>query len=125
MRYWRFLLAVLICAGAFLLSACGSVTAAQEASIQKPLEQLGSGMTKSPVVTATPKPIDEALPVRLSVPSIGINAPIEQVGTLANGDMATPAQNPWIDGGWYSNGPHPGEKGSAVIDGHLDRPGGY
>ena len=26
--------------------------------------------------------------------------------------------------GWYDLGPHPGERGSAVIDGHLDRPGG-
>jgi LPXTG-site transpeptidase (sortase) family protein len=72
----------------------------------------------------TPKPVDEALPVRLSVPSAGINAPIEQVGALANGDMATPTRSPWVDAGWYSDGPHPGEKGSAVIDGHLDRPGG-
>jgi sortase (surface protein transpeptidase) len=73
----------------------------------------------------TPTPVDEALPVQLSVPSVGINAPIEQVGTLANGDMATPIRNPWVDAGWYSDGPHPGEKGSAVIDGHLDRPHGY
>lgn len=27
--------------------------------------------------------------------------------------------------GWYDAGPRPGERGSAVIDGHLDRPGGY
>jgi len=125
MRYWRSLLAVLICAGAFFLAACSSVTTAQEASIQKPLEQFSSGVAKSPAVTVSPTPVDEALPLHLSVPSIGINASIEQVGTLANGDMATPTRNPWVDAGWYSDGPHPGEKGSAVIDGHLDRPGGY
>jgi sortase (surface protein transpeptidase) len=27
--------------------------------------------------------------------------------------------------GWYNAGTIPGERGSAVIDGHLDRPGGY
>jgi LPXTG-site transpeptidase (sortase) family protein len=27
--------------------------------------------------------------------------------------------------GWYQYGPYPGARGSAVIDGHLDRPGGY
>lgn len=124
MRYWRPLFALLICAGAFFLTACGSVSTAQEASIQKPLEQLSSGGTKSPAVIVKPTAVDKALPVHLSVPSIGINAPIEQVGTLANGAMATPIRNPWVDAGWYSDGPHPGEKGSAVIDGHLDRPGG-
>ena len=125
MRYWRSLFAVLICTSAFFLAACSSVTTAQEATIQAPPVQLGSGVAKSPAATVTATPVDEAQPVHLSVPSIGINAPIEQVGTLANGDMATPIQNPWIDAGWYSNGPHPGEKGSAVIDGHLDRPGGF
>ena len=38
--------------------------------------------------------------------------------------METPAQSPWNDVGWYNAGPLPGERGSAVIAGHLDRPGG-
>src|SRR5579871_3805682 len=103
MRYWRSLFAVLICAGAFLLTACGSATTAQEATIQNPPVQLNSGIARSPAATVTPTPVDEALPVHLSVPSVGINAPIEQVGTLANGDMATPTQNRWVDAGWYSD----------------------
>ncbi len=47
------------------------------------------------------------------------------MGTQSNGDLATPTHNPWVDAGWYNLGPQPGERGSAVIDGHLDRPGGY
>ena len=65
------------------------------------------------------------LPVRLSIPIIGIDAPIETVGVTTSGDLAIPTQNPWEDVGWYSSGTFPGEMGSAVIDGHLDRPGGY
>lgn len=95
---------------------------AHEATILKPLN---AGIANSLSVTSTPVPVDAMQPVRLSVPAVGINSFIEQVGTLANGDMATPTQNPWVDSGWYSDGPHPGERGSAVIDGHLDRPGGY
>jgi Sortase domain len=66
-----------------------------------------------------------ANPLRLVIPSIGVNAFVEQLGIQANGDLATPTQHPWDDVGWYKLGPHPGERGSAVIDGHLDRPGGY
>ncbi len=66
-----------------------------------------------------------ANPIRLIIPAIGVNAFIESVGTQSNGDLATPTHNPWEDAGWYNLGPHPGERGSAVIDGHLDRPGGY
>lgn len=38
--------------------------------------------------------------------------------------MGTPTRNPWTGVGWYSTGSQPGKRGSAVIDGHLDRPGG-
>jgi sortase (surface protein transpeptidase) len=64
-------------------------------------------------------------PVRLVIPAAGINAPVEVLGVQSNGDLATPTHNPWDEVGWYDLGPRPGERGSAVIDGHLDRPGGY
>src|SRR6266446_6338067 len=61
---------------------------------------------------------------RLLIPAIGVNAPIESVGVQANGAMDTPRQSPWSDVGLYTGGPRQGDRGSAVIAGHLDRPGG-
>ena len=87
------------------------------------VEKTPSVKTTSPT-RATPDP-GILQPARLLLPSISINAPIEQVGILSNGEMATPTRNPWDHTGWYSDGPHPGQRGSAVIDGHLDRPGGF
>ncbi len=63
-------------------------------------------------------------PVHLLIPSIKVNAFVEPVSVLANGELETPTQNPWYNVGWYESGTLPGEQGSAVIDGHLDRPGG-
>ncbi len=60
----------------------------------------------------------------LIIPSIKVNAPIEPVGVSSDGAMAVPTLHQWTDVGWYKNGPLPGDRGSAVIDGHLDRPGG-
>jgi len=104
-------------------SACGgsaSISEAPEAHMPH---------TINTNATSTVFPIgkmDSALnPVRLIIPTITINAPVEWVGTQPNADLATPTQSPWQDVGWYNLGPHPGERGSAVIDGHLDRPGGY
>ena len=71
--------------------------------------------------TASPTP---APPMRLLIPAIGVNAPIESVGARSDGAMETPGQSPWNDVGWYNAGPRPGERGSAVIAGHLNRPGG-
>jgi LPXTG-site transpeptidase (sortase) family protein len=79
----------------------------------------------APAVLPIGKTNAAANPVRLIIPAISINAPVEEVGTQSNADLATPTQNPWEDVGWYNLGPHPGERGSAVIDGHLDRPGGF
>lgn len=80
------------------------------------------------MVTSTPLPKRprnaKATPSRLLIPAIGINATVEEVGILTNGDFAgdmeTPTQSPWTNVGWYGAGPRPGERGSAVIDGHLD-----
>lgn len=125
MRYYRPLWAVLTCAVLLFLAACSPIPTTRGAAIEEPPELVSATPASTPPVTAPPAPADTAQPLRLSIPAIGINAVIEQVGALANGDMATPTRSPWVDTGWYSGGPLPGERGSAVIDGHLDRPGGF
>ncbi len=81
-----------------------------------------AGLSLAPA-PATPSPAPAPL-ARLLIPAIGVNAAIESVGVRPDGAMETPGQHPWNDVGWYSGGPRPGERGSGVIAGHLDRPGG-
>lgn len=69
-------------------------------------------------------PHSVGVPLRLRIPAIGVDATVEAVGVAANGELEVPTRQPWSDVGWYRLGPRPGERGSAVIDGHLDRPGG-
>ena len=57
-------------------------------------------------------------PAHLSVPSLGINAAVEQVGKKSDGSMATPKN--FDDVAWYSLGSKPGEPGSAVVAGHVN-----
>jgi sortase (surface protein transpeptidase) len=76
-----------------------------------------------PLTSATASPAPPPL-ARLLIPAIGVNAPIESVGVRPDATMETPTQRPWNDVGCYNAGPRPGERGSAVIAGHLDRPGG-
>ena len=63
-------------------------------------------------------------PTRLIISAIHLDAAVEMVDLKANGDLDTPQEHPLEDVGWYKMGPEPGARGSAVIDGHLDRPGG-
>lgn len=113
-----------VCLLLLVLAACGSISSASTASTGAlKMDAQPTRAVSIPSPTATLQ--TSVQPVRLLVPSIGINAPVESVGTLPDGNMATATRNPWQDVGWYNAGPKPGERGSAVIDGHLDRPGGY
>jgi len=57
-------------------------------------------------------------PVRLMVPAINVDATIQNLGVTAKGAMEVPSNT--TDVGWFKLGPHPGEKGSAVIAGHFN-----
>lgn len=57
-------------------------------------------------------------PKELRIPSIDLTARIQYVGITKKGNMATP--NNFYDVGWFKYGTLPGEKGSAIIAGHVD-----
>ncbi|TMR23351.1 class F sortase [Nonomuraea turkmeniaca] len=91
---------------------------------------VGGEHEAAPVATAGPvtgvplskmaKPMAAARPTAVYIPSIGIAAPLTELGLDALGAI----QNPPLDApnlaGWYRYGPVPGQRGAAVITGHLD-----
>lgn len=59
-----------------------------------------------------------ALPSRLIIPSLGIDARVQHVGVGKSGNMAVPSK--YADAAWYKYGARPGDDGSAVMAGHVD-----
>ena len=59
-----------------------------------------------------------AAPVRLRIPALRLNSPIERLDLRADGTVAVP-KRPDV-AGWYERGPRPGQAGPAVILGHVD-----
>ncbi|MFC8447517.1 class F sortase [Kitasatospora sp. NPDC057223] len=59
-------------------------------------------------------------PTRLRIPQIAVNAPFTELTLDANGALNAPAQDNKNLVGWYRGGPTPGERGSAVVAGHVD-----
>lgn len=57
-----------------------------------------------------------SLPLRLKIVSLNVNASIEYVGLTSGGAMGVPKGPAEV--AWFELGPRPGDKGSAVIDGH-------
>ena len=84
--------------------------------------QLLAAQTANQVLGASTQNQNQTIPIQLQIPSINVDAVIENVGVNANGVMAVPSNN--LNVGWFGPGTHPGETGSAVIAGHLDSPNG-
>lgn len=57
-------------------------------------------------------------PIKLIVPKIDIETPIEETGMDEKGNMGVPRDPNNV--AWFKLGYYPGEKGAAVISGHLD-----
>ncbi len=118
-----------------LLAGCGGVSIEDEPDIVAragtvptftPLPPAGPTRTPIPrpsatvpYATATPDQYEAAgLPMRLEIPAIGVDAAIEHVGVNSLNQMDVPKIPANV--AWYDRGPLPGQRGSAVINGHLD-----
>lgn len=88
---------------------------AQYGAGPQPQQTIASALSDSRTPPLNQGNVD--IPVRIVIPKMGTNAPIELVGLTAEGAMDIPkAPNSTA---WFSQGPRPGEVGSAVIAGHF------
>jgi sortase (surface protein transpeptidase) len=60
------------------------------------------------------------VPTGIRVPSIGVDAALETLGTAPDGRLAAPTD--YESAGWYAGGVVPGAVGPAIIAGHVDSP---
>lgn len=60
-------------------------------------------------------------PAHVRLPSIGVDAPVVDLGKNPDGTLEVPD---WQEAGWWRRGPEPGERGPAVIVGHVDSQSG-
>jgi LPXTG-site transpeptidase (sortase) family protein len=71
-----------------------------------------------------PKPLARSAPVTIRIPGIGVDAPVMKVGRDADGTVQVPPLADHNLTGWYQYGPAPGQRGPAVILGHVDSTAG-
>jgi sortase family protein len=65
-----------------------------------------------------PRTLRPSRPVRIEIPAIGVDAPIVPLGLNPDRTLEVPTE--YGDAGWWTGGPRPGERGPAVIAGHVD-----
>jgi hypothetical protein len=64
--------------------------------------------------------LEPSRPVRLTIPSIKVEAPILEVGLAKDGSVDVPPLQRHNEAGWFGGGPTPGQFGPALIVGHAD-----
>lgn len=88
----------------------------------------GATLIPASVTTTAPKErhdpgiraLARSVPVTIRIPAIGVNAPVMKVGKNANDTVQVPPLDAHNLTGWYEYGAAPGQKGTAVILGHVD-----
>ena len=78
----------------------------------------GRGVPPAPVVAAATAPAQVAAPIRVQVPSIGVDSALVELGVDAAGVLVPP--DDFALAGWFAAGLAPGEVGPAVLAGHVD-----
>ncbi len=97
----------------------------------RPLPRAALAEEQRPTVTLSPRPrrhrvrrlvhvVDRqaARPRRIEIPAIGVSAPVGPLRLEPDGTMQTPDH--FENTGWYEPGREPGERGPAVVVGHVD-----
>lgn len=94
--------------------ATGGIAAAPEAVVSWSVER----PDETPVDINQPYSVPDHYPRSISIPSIGAEGFIQQVGVLDTGEVAVPSNIHY--GGWYNGSALPGSDGVSLIAGHVN-----
>lgn len=74
-----------------------------------------------PIPTFAPTgPPPVALPTRVEIPAIGASGDLLHLGLNPDGTLTVPDVTDPLTPSWYDRGPRPGQRGPAVLAGHVD-----
>jgi hypothetical protein len=82
-----------------------------------PVVPSNSTRSSAPGIRAA-RELARSRPIHLTIPVIGLSERLSELGLNKNGTVQVPKS--WTVPGWYKLGPSPGQRGSAVILGHVD-----
>ncbi|MET7493221.1 class F sortase [Streptomyces sp900116325] len=93
-------------------------------SVAPPAPAAAPAAPPAPSAAASPSPtglfMPRSNPTKLQIPSIAVNAPFTPLTIGAGGHLNAPPPNDTNLVGWYKGGVTPGERGAAIVAGHVD-----
>jgi LPXTG-site transpeptidase (sortase) family protein len=106
--------------GVVLVIGAGATMIAIGVHGSGPPQPPASASVNAPEPVVKARPMSQALPVRITIPRIHVDAPVEALGQNADGTVEVPPLSRPNLAGWYKYGPTPGQQGAAVVLGHVD-----
>lgn len=98
------------------------------ATVPVPINPSATPRSSSSSSAATPSSSSAAAPVAVpasvSIASIGTSSSLLKLGLDPDGKIAVPGPTHTKEAAWFTGSPRPGQVGPAVIEGHVDGPGG-
>ncbi|MFD5710405.1 class F sortase [Streptomyces pharetrae] len=105
--------AVALCAGAWLLCDGTTSHAPPQPSAAEAHADPAAGRPAAPALPPSP-------PDRIRIPAIRVDAPLTGLGLTRTGSLEVPPAGRPDLAGWYEAGTTPGERGTAIVAGHVD-----
>jgi sortase (surface protein transpeptidase) len=116
-----------LCSGAWLVRSGGATHAPPQPSAAQARTPPTHPESTDPG-SAHPESASRALPpsppLRIRIPGIGVNAPLMGLGLTPTGSLDVPPAEREDLAGWYEAGTTPGERGTAIVAGHVDNADG-
>ncbi|MET9385530.1 class F sortase [Streptomyces sp. NPDC002928] len=119
---WGVIALVLLTGLALIRNGSGEfdVGPPQPASVAATDSRSSSSSSSSSTFGQLPAPLPYSVADRVRIPAIQVDAPVTPVGLDTDGWVdAPPPEDPNL-AGWFTGSVSPGEKGTAVIVGHVD-----
>ncbi|MEV7125779.1 class F sortase [Streptomyces sp. NPDC093260] len=104
---------VALCSGAWLLHSAATTNAPPQPAAAEGTPDPGEERLTAPALPPSP-------PTRIRIPSIRVNAPLMGLGLTPGGSLDVPPADDENLAGWYESGTTPGERGTAIVAGHVD-----
>jgi LPXTG-site transpeptidase (sortase) family protein len=118
-RAWRLaVLSPLVLAVVMISSGSSELHQADASALSN---SIAAASVTGTVAETAPSPtavMRRSIPVRLSIPSIGLVSRLMKLGLQKDGSLQVPPSG--FPAGWYTGSPTPGQLGPAVIAGHID-----
>ncbi|MEX5271852.1 class F sortase [Kocuria sabuli] len=85
-----------------------------------------TGAASSPATSPESRPavLDVSEPVSLTIPATGTRSELLHLGLQEDGALEVPPEGPGSPASWYTASPTPGDRGPAVLLGHVNATGG-